>query len=140
MRLPLLAVLVASVIASVALAADASKSADAVDANGRKQGSITVERAGEPWTADGKTFAPFSVVVRNAGASKASFFGNISLDGGKAGDCTWYAAVDAGATKRIEKPCKQRRAWNDFAITAKAEVPRSKAAPTPTPTPDPIVP
>lgn len=122
------------------LAAGAPKSADALDANGRKHGSITVERAGDPWTSDGKSFAPFSVVIRNASSSKASFFGNIALDGGKAGDCTWYAAVDAGATKRIEKPCKQRRSWSDFTITAKVEVPRSKAPPTPTPTPDPIVP
>jgi hypothetical protein len=128
------------VICASAIAAESALTVDAADAAGRKTGSITVERAGDPWTADGKTFAPFSVVVRNTAAAKAHFFGNIALDGGKAGDCNWYAVVDAGATKRIEKPCKQRRVWSDFAITAKAEVARSKAAPTPTPTPEPIVP
>ena len=123
------------------MAADASKSADAVDSQGRKAGSVTVERAGDPWTAEGKTFAPFTVVIRNTAPQKAAFFGNIALDGGKAGDCTWFTAVDAGASKRIEKPCKQRRAWTDFSVTAKVEIPRlPKATPSPTPTPDPIVP
>lgn len=139
MRLPLVT---AAILASsaAAVAADASRTADAADVSGRKTGSVTVERAGEPWSAEGKTFAPFSVVVRNTASARVHFFGNIALDGGQAGDCNWYAVVDAGATKRIEKPCKQRRAWSDFAVTAKAEVARSKAAPTATPTPEPIVP
>lgn len=129
-----------AVSATAALAAETGRSADAVDANGRKSGSVTVERAGEPWSASGKTYSPFTVVVRSTAASKAHFFGNIALDGGRAGDCTWYAVVDPGATKRIEKPCKQRRTWSDFSITAKVEVPRPRTAPTPTPTPEPIVP
>lgn len=126
----------------IAFAADASKSADAVDAQGRKAGSITVEKAGEPWTVDGKTFATFTVVVRNATPQKAAFFGNISLDNGKAGDCTWFTVVEANASKRIEKPCKQRRAWNDFSVNARVEMPRPnpKATTTPTPTPEPFVP
>ena len=130
----------AAVLASTALGADASRSTDAVDSSGRKTGSVTVERAGEPWSGSGKTFAPFSVVIRSGAPSKAHFFGTIALDGGKAGDCTWFATVDPGATKRIEKPCKQRRAWSDFSITAKVDVPRPKGSPTPTPTPEPIVP
>jgi len=135
-----LAAALISASALIASAAETSRSADAVDASGRKTGSITVERAGEPWTASGKTYAPFSVVVRSTAASKAHFFGTIALDGGKAGDCHWYTVVDSGATKRIDKPCKQRRAWTDFSVTAKVEVPRPKGSPTPTPTPDPIVP
>lgn len=131
---------VLAVFAAAAPAADTSRSADAVDSGGRKSGSVTVERAGDPWSAAGKTYAPFTVVVRSSAASKAHFFGTIALDGGKAGDCTWYTVVDAGATKRIEKPCKQRRTWTDFSITAKVEVPRTRTAPAPTPTPEPIVP
>lgn len=138
-----LVLIAAAVIAlsGAALAADeASRTADAKDESGQRTGSVTVERAGEPWTAEGKTFAPFSVVVRNAGTTAAHFFGKIALDGGKAGDCTWYALVDSGSTKRIEKACKQRRAWSEFEITAKTEVPRVRTEPTPTPTPLPFVP
>jgi hypothetical protein len=128
-------VLVLLLLAIPVLAQDNARSADAPDATGRKVGSVTVERTGQPWSADGKTFAPFSVVVRNGAPLKAHFFGEIALDGGKAGDCHWYVLVDPNATKRIEKACKQRREWSDFRVSAKAEVVRVKAAPTPTPPP-----
>lgn len=118
--LPSLSVLLA--LPSLSYAADV----DAVDASGRKAGAVTVERAGDPLAADGKTWTPFTIVVRSSAQAKGRFFGTILLDGGRAGDCTWYVEVDAGASKRIEKACRQRRPFESFSATAKVDLPEPR--------------
>lgn len=105
-------------------ATGAAESIDVADTAGRKAGIVAIERAGEAWTAEGRTFAPFTIVVRSSAAATGRFFGTILLDGGRAGDCTWYVEVEAGASKRIEKQCRQRRPFETFSATAKVELPR----------------
>lgn len=95
---------------------------NALDANGRLGGTVTARTAGDAWTAEGRSFAPFELTVRNTSQWKGRFFGAIALDDGKAGTCHWFVEVEAGATANVRKECRQRRAFRDWDLTAKAHL------------------
>ena len=109
-------------LSAVLLLAAPAGDVNALDANGRLGGTVTARVAGESWTAEGKSFTPFELSVRNTTQLKGRYFGKIVLDEGKSVECHWYVELEPNTSATLRKECRQRRAFRDWDLAPKAQL------------------
>jgi hypothetical protein len=90
------------------------------DKDGNDAGTVSVVKDKE-WSGDGKTFTIFNLTVKNSSGKKGKFFGEIKLDGGASGSCTYFLEVGPGEAGKNAKDCKQSASWASFEADGKVE-------------------